>query len=262
MMQENPKSEQGAVARFVFNDRELLVTVIDGEPWFNANTVCSILEYGNPRQALDSHVEGDDVQKLDAIDSLGRAQLTNHINEPGLYALILGSEKPEAKAFKRWVTHEVLPSIRKTGGYTAPRAKKADHPSVVALRLTPAAVRAARALGLDKNAAAISADQAVRKITGASPMGLLGVTHLVAENQVLYFTPTELGQRMGVSGQRMNILLAGAGLQERKGRDWVPTSAADGLYRVLDTGKVSGGAMVQQVKWCARVLDVIDAAAA
>lgn len=261
MMKENPKSEQGAVARFVFNDRELLVTVIDGEPWFNANTVCSILDYGNPSQAVKSHVDAEDLQKLEALTPGGK-QLTNHINEAGLYALILGSEKPEAKTFKRWVTHEVLPSIRKTGGYTAPQAKKADDPSVVALKLTPAAVRAARALGLDKNAAAISADQAVRKITGASPMGLLGVTHLVAENQVLYFTPTELGQRIGVSGQRMNILLAGAGLQERKGRDWVPTSAADGMYRVLDTGKASGGAMVQQVKWCARVLDVIDAAAA
>lgn len=262
MMQENPKPEQGAVARFVFNDRELLVTVIDGEPWFNANTVCAILGYVNPHKAVADHIDEDDLTKREVIDSLGRKQMANHINESGLYALILGSEKPEAKTFKRWVTHEVLPSIRRTGGYTAPRAKKADDPSVVALKLTPAAVRAARALGLDKNAAAISADQAVRKITGASPMGLLGVTHLVAENQDLYFTPTELGQRIGVSGQRMNILLAGAGLQERKGRDWVPTSAADGLYRVLDTGKVSGGAMVQQLKWCARVLEVIDAAAA
>ncbi|MGF6904639.1 phage antirepressor KilAC domain-containing protein, partial [Paraburkholderia sp. GAS348] len=59
----------------------------------------------------------DDVQKLDTIDSLGRTQHTNHVNESGLYALIFGSTKPEAKRFKRWVVGEVLPSIRKTGAY-------------------------------------------------------------------------------------------------------------------------------------------------
>lgn len=98
-----------------------IVTGADGEPWFNANDVCSILEYGNARQALDSHVDSEDVQKLDTLGSAGGVQLANHINESGLYALILGSTKPEAKRFKRWVTSEVLPTIRKTGSYsTAP----------------------------------------------------------------------------------------------------------------------------------------------
>ena len=65
-------------------------------------------------------MDGDDVQKMDTIDSLGRTQRANHVNESGLYSLILGSRKPEAKRFKKWVTSEVLPQIRKTGSYNGP----------------------------------------------------------------------------------------------------------------------------------------------
>ena len=90
-----------------------------GLPWFNGNDVCEALEMGNSRQALETHVDPDDVQKLDIIDSLGRRQRANHVNESGLYALILGSTKDAAKRFKRWVTSEVLPTIRQTGRFTA-----------------------------------------------------------------------------------------------------------------------------------------------
>ncbi len=91
----------------------------DGQPWFSANDVCEALEMGNPYQAIKSHVDGDDLQKLEVIDSLGRTQLANFVNESGLYALIFGSTKESAKRFKHWVTSEVLPTIRKTGSYHA-----------------------------------------------------------------------------------------------------------------------------------------------
>ena len=87
-----------------------------GIPWFNANDVCDALQLGNARQALNTHVDPDDVQRMDTITEGGNQRL-NHINESGLYTLIFGSAKPEAKKFKRWVTSEVLPSIRKTGEY-------------------------------------------------------------------------------------------------------------------------------------------------
>ena len=90
-----------------------------GVPWFNANEVCDALEMGNPSQAIKSHVDADDLQKLEVIDNLGRTQQTNHVNESGLYALIFGSRKESAKRFKRWVTSEVLPAIRKDGYYVA-----------------------------------------------------------------------------------------------------------------------------------------------
>ena len=87
-----------------------------GMPWFNANDVCEALYFMNARDAIAKHVDSEDVAKRDTLTPGGN-QLQNHINESGLYALIFGSTKPEAKAFKRWVTREVLPSIRKTGEY-------------------------------------------------------------------------------------------------------------------------------------------------
>ncbi|MGC7960501.1 BRO-N domain-containing protein, partial [Salmonella enterica] len=89
--------------------------------WFAANEVCEVLGFANPRDAVARHVDDDDVGKHDTLTAGGR-QRTTHINESGMYALIFGSTKPEAKRFKRWVTSEVLPSIRRTGGYTAPTA--------------------------------------------------------------------------------------------------------------------------------------------
>lgn len=108
-----------SIIPFNFESHSVRVVIDEnGEPWFSANEMCGVLGYGNPRQAIESHVDADDVQKLDVIDSMGRNQLANHINESGLYALIFGSTKESAKRFKRWVTHEVLPTIRKTGSYS------------------------------------------------------------------------------------------------------------------------------------------------
>ena len=108
------------LAVFSFGNQEIrTITDEHGGTWFVANDVCEALELGNPRQALESHVDADDVQKLDTTDNLGRKQLTNHVNESGLYALIFGSRKESAKRFKRWVTSEVLPAIRKNGYYVA-----------------------------------------------------------------------------------------------------------------------------------------------
>lgn len=102
---------------FNFESKEIRVVEINNEPWFVASDLCAVLGFGNPWQAVESHVDLDDLQKLDAIDSLGRKQLVNHVNESGLYALIFGSKLETAKVFKKWVTSTVLPSIRKTGGY-------------------------------------------------------------------------------------------------------------------------------------------------
>lgn len=83
-----------------------------GEPWFVAKDVCAILEISNPSDAL-KRLDDDERSRF----NLGRQGETNIVNEAGLYVLVLGSRKPEAHEFKRWVTHEVLPQIRKTGGY-------------------------------------------------------------------------------------------------------------------------------------------------
>lgn len=92
--------------------------LIEGEPWFVGKDVASILNYSNTRKALADHVDKED--KADGVtirDSIGRVQKPIIINESGLYSLILSSKLPTAKKFKRWVTTEILPSIRKYGGY-------------------------------------------------------------------------------------------------------------------------------------------------
>ena len=88
----------------------------NGEPWFVAADVCRALEHTNVTVALD-RLDDDEKAKF----NLGlRGGETGCVNEPGLYALVLGSRKPEAKAFKRWITHEVIPAIRQHGGYLTP----------------------------------------------------------------------------------------------------------------------------------------------
>ena len=101
------------IQQFYFNNAALrTLTDEAGEPWFVAKDVCDILGHSNVSMALD-RLDDDERSKF----NLGRQGETNIVNEAGLYALVLGSRKPEAHEFKRWVTHEVLPQIRRTGGY-------------------------------------------------------------------------------------------------------------------------------------------------
>lgn len=101
------------IQQFYFNNAALrTLTDEAGEPWFVAKDVCDILEISNPSDAL-KRLDDDERSRF----NLGRQGETNIVNEAGLYALVLGSRKPEAHEFKRWVTHEVLPQIRRTGGY-------------------------------------------------------------------------------------------------------------------------------------------------
>jgi len=94
---------------------------IDDEAWFVGIDVARALGYSNQYGAIARHVDEDDLLKREVIDNLGRAQQTNLINEAGVLSLILMSELPSAKKFKRWVTKEVLPSILKTGSYNLPQ---------------------------------------------------------------------------------------------------------------------------------------------
>ena len=97
---------------------------IDGEPWFVASDVCKALGIANSRDAVARLDE--DEKGVALTDTLGGVQNLTTVNEPGLYALVLSSRKPEAKAFKRWITHEVIPSIRKHGGYVAGQEHMSD----------------------------------------------------------------------------------------------------------------------------------------
>ena len=103
---------------FDFEDNAVRVVDIDGEPWFVAADVCRVLDIKNSRDAVADL--DDDEKGVVNTDTLGGKQEMRVINESGLYNLIFRSRKPEAKKFRKWVTAEVLPSIRKTGMYVAP----------------------------------------------------------------------------------------------------------------------------------------------
>ena len=103
---------------------EIRTLNIDGEPWFVATDVCRALEIGDTQSALRRL--DDDEKGKDSIRTLGGNQELLIISESGLYSLVLGSRKPEAKTFKRWITHEVIPAIRKTGVYSVKPLSQAE----------------------------------------------------------------------------------------------------------------------------------------
>jgi|GEM_PF-1411688 len=191
------------VIPFAFDSHAVRVVMHDGEPWFNATDICDALEMGNPSQAIKSHVDTEDLQKLETLTAGGR-QNQNHVNESGLYALIFGSTKPEAKRFKRWVTHEVLPTLRKTGSYAMPGAAdplppsvshRADH-IVAATRSFNGLMRAAATLKLGHLRAVRSATAATLRHTGVDLLAELGVEeHELAPALQAPAAPLSLAER-------------------------------------------------------------------
>lgn len=147
-----------------------------------------------------------------------------------------------------------------TGALPAPvakptRAAPAKSPVMVAASMAPTVVRALRSFGIDKNAAAIGANQIITAQTGVNLLALAGQQHLPTPDQEICFTPTELGKRFCQSAVSFNRRITEAGLQERVGKHWVPTAKGRPHAVVLDTGKAHGsGAPIQQVKWKDSVL--------
>lgn len=103
---------------FVYSGAEVRTVRKDGAPWFVLKDVCGVLNLGTPSRVAE-RLDGDEVSLTHLTDSLGRLQETTVISESGLYNVILRSDKPEAKPFRKWVTAEVLPAIRRSGGYIA-----------------------------------------------------------------------------------------------------------------------------------------------
>src|SRR5699024_8462398 len=103
----------------IVDGQNLMIVENDGEPKFLLKDVCNILELSNPRQ-VKTRLEDDVISNYPIQDSLGRTQQATFVNEDGLYDVILDSRKPEAKRFRKWITSEVIPSIRKHGAYATP----------------------------------------------------------------------------------------------------------------------------------------------
>lgn len=135
-----------AIQNFAFEEHLVRVIERAGEPWFVANDICRALELSNPRKAVADLDE--DEKDVTISDTLGGSQQVNIISEPGVYRLVFRSRKPEAERFKRWLAHEVIPQIRKTGSYNGGGAQAAlpdlDNTSIAVWRTKLDLVREAR----------------------------------------------------------------------------------------------------------------------
>lgn len=118
----------------IFNNEEfgnMRALTINGEPWFVGKDIAECLGYSRSTKAVSDHVDEEDIDGIPIQDSIGRMQNTPIINESGVYSLILSSKLESAKKFKKWVTSEVLPSLRKTGTYTVMAAQPTTTSSIV-----------------------------------------------------------------------------------------------------------------------------------
>ncbi|ADE14156.1 BRO domain protein [Nitrosococcus halophilus Nc 4] len=169
---------------FNFDGHDIRVVMIDGEPWFVAKDLCDVLEIGNPSEAMKrldddekmtlSNTEGQKINTESHSGKRGGAQFFNVVNESGVYNLIFASRKPEARRFRRWVTSELLPTLRKTGHYamlgaepSGPRVPAHEADKLVAAdRVFRAMLRAGRAAGLPTPTALKRANLEVVRQTG------------------------------------------------------------------------------------------------
>lgn len=198
----------------VFNNEEfgsVRTVMIDGEPWFVGKDVAGALGYKEPTKAAREKVDEED-KGVSKIDTPYGAQEMLIINESGIYSLVMSSKLPDAKKFKRWVTSEVLPAVRKTGGY----GNALTHEQSLALAIVNADTVEARAVALSEYRIAITAPL---KATIEEQKPKVTYCDMVLSSDSL--TPiTVIAKDYGMSAQAMNKRLSELGIQYKKGASW------------------------------------------
>lgn len=219
-----------------------------GEPWWTAVDVCRVLGLDQVSRALSRL---DDDEKTTLTISTGHIDQgfsdnapgtsLNLVNEPGLYRLILTSRKPEAKAFSRWVTHEVLPAIRKTGQYAPPELKAPQSDLRAIAERNREIADLAQSYGSLYGVLGLRGEQrrtaiitVLRSLHGIEldriaplPCPVQYSDTTIADRLV---SPTELGRALGRKAVEINRTLENLGLQTRQGKSWQPTDKANGLW--------------------------------
>lgn len=194
---------------------EVRTLEINGEPWFVGNDITNALGYQNGRRDINRHVDEDDVLKWYITDSLGREQETTIINESGLYSLIMSSKLPNAKQFKKWVTSEVLPSIRKTGAYSVVQTvsdKQLDVEMTKAnAMLEDAKIRKAELL-MKMSELNIS-PQASQALVSCASEVLTGIKCIPLPEVDKTYSATEAGEIIGVSAAKIGRVANAKGIK-------------------------------------------------
>lgn len=234
------------------------VLEIDGNPWFVGVDVCNCLGYKDSKSAILDHVDSEDRQILQKWQN-ATFEIPNRglsvINESGMYSLILGSKLESAKRFKHWITSEVLPSIRKTGGYSIQKQFQSVQGNEI--RLVGQIAADIQSLFEVKQGIAIS--QAIDIVTKANNVPLLELKKLIppAEHETGFMNPTQLGEKLGgITAKEVNRILAKAGLQYKDGETWRLTEigAAFGEEMPYTRNNHSG----YQIRWNENVLKEVN----
>lgn len=206
---------------------EIRTIEVQNHPYFIANDVASALGYAKPRNAVAQHVDKEDALKQGYPDKQGVIQDTIVINESGVYSLIFGSKLPQAKEFKRWVTSEVLPAIRKQGGYIA--TKQDDTPEEIMARALIVAQQT-----IDKHKQLLdAANQQNQQLQGENEL-LQSENHTLAPkaaytDEVLQststFTLTQVAHSLGLKSVHvLTDLLSKRGILYRQSGQWQPSA--------------------------------------
>ena len=239
---------------FEFESHALRVNLdAAGQPWFVAADVCAALELPDTHKAI-ARLD-DDEKGRNSIPTPGGQQDMSVVNESGLYNLVLGSRKPEAKRFKRWITHEVLPSIRKTGSYASGTSVAAlpspTQDRVSSLLLIGEAV--AKVPGVKHGIAMAATLTCIHENTGLS-METMRRALPANDEPMAAMNPTKLGQQLGMAARSVNARLAAMGLQMRNDRDeWELTEAGQAWGEALPYSR--NGHSGYQILWNPAVID-------
>jgi prophage antirepressor-like protein len=221
-----------------------VVTDARGEPWFVAADVLSTISLD--RKALERL--DDDEKGVNSIHTPGGTQEMTTVNEPGLYALVLGSRKAEAKRFKRWVTHEVLPAIRKTGSFAVSAMAALPAPTqdrVTSLLLIGEAV--AKVPGVKVGIAMAATLTCIHENTGLA-IETLRRALPAANEPICSLNATQLGKLVGLSAKTTNLRLANLGLQVRNERDeWELTEPGEAWAEAMPYSR--NGHSGYQILW-------------
>lgn len=185
---------------------------IEGQPWLVGKDVAEILGYAKPLDAISRHVDEDDSVKYGLTDNLGRTQNTIIINESGLYSLILSSKLPQAKEFKRWVTSEVLPSIRKHGMYATDQLLNDPDLAIAAFQALKAERTKSKELEVQNSKLQSELDEMKPKADYVDVM---------LANKGLIST-TAIAKNYGESAKKFNLRLKDLGIIFKQGKVWLP----------------------------------------
>ena len=208
---------KNALQVFVYNGESIRAVEVNGEPYFVGKDIATVLGYSNTNDALIRHVDEED-KLTSRITMAGQGRDVIVINESGIYSLIFASKLPEAKNFKRWVTHEVLPSIRRTGSYTVNQPRMSVEE--LELRINTLNLERAKLINSMLEAPAFPMTPETKTVFAHEVFKLASGHDYLAmlpESTEKWYTATEIGAELGISANKVGRIAKSNGIKAPAG---------------------------------------------